>query len=207
LLILVLAPTTAIRAHTVWIEPAANDQLVIRFAEPGEAFETSPGYLDGLFEPMVFGIATNGAQIVRAQKLPDGYMLPGLTPAGAVCVETAHAIRGGRKPIFYSRWQPTHWAAAKPSLTLDLVPTGNPGEVRAFFRGVPLAGIQASLRMPDQSETGLTADSDGFIRFAAAQSGVYLLTIAHHREPIAGFHLGRAHEQTSHNVALTWRRP
>jgi hypothetical protein len=40
---LAIGASTAAYAHSVWIESKDN-QLVIRFAEPGNDFETSPGY-------------------------------------------------------------------------------------------------------------------------------------------------------------------
>jgi len=46
----------------------------------------------------------------------------------------------------------------------------------------------------------------GFLRFEPNQAGLYLLTIAHHREPLAGFHLGVAYKETSHNCTLAWRQ-
>lgn len=103
--------------------------------------------------------------------------------------------------------QPAGITQANPLLTLDLVPTGKPGEIRAYFRGQPLGGIKAVLPAPDKDEREVTADADGFIRFKAEKPGQYLLTVAHHREPLSGFHHGRAYEQTGHNAAFIWRQP
>lgn len=205
-LTLAICAATAARAHTVWIEPL-NDQLVIRFAEPGNELETSPGHLDSLSAPIAFVVVTNAPAAIEAPKKSDHFLLAGASPTYATCVETIFTVRGGRKPYFYARWQPAGAGEAKPLLTLDLVPTGKDGEVRAYFRGHPLAGIKATLRTPDEKEQELTSDAEGFIRFASNQSGQHLLTIAHHREPLAGFHIGRSYEQTSHNAALTWRQP
>ena len=91
-------------------------------------------------------------------------------------------------------------------LTLDLVPTGKSGQVRAYFRGKPLGEIKATLRTPEGKEEEVVADSEGLLRFQAKQAGQYLLTIAHHREPLGGFYLGRSYEQTSHNTALSWQQ-
>jgi hypothetical protein len=38
---------------SLWIE-SKDGQSVIRFAEPGEKFETSPGFLDNLSAPQAF---------------------------------------------------------------------------------------------------------------------------------------------------------
>lgn len=193
-------------AHSIWIEPNDSGQMVIRFAEPDGRLEQSPGYLDNLTPPVAFIFFTNGPTRIEALKKPDHFLLVGASATQTTCVETSFTVRGGRKPCFYARWQPEVEAVSVPLLTLDLLPTGRAGEVRAYFRGKPLGGITATLRLPDEKELKLTADPDGILRFDPRQSGQYLLTIAHHRETLAGFHIGIAYQETSHNVALTWRQ-
>ena len=203
---LVLFPAIHARAHTVWIEPMA-DKLVVRFAEPGNDLETSPGHLDALSAPVAFILVTNAPMGIETPKRSDHFLVAGAAATNVACLETIFTVRGGRKPHFYARWQPAGAGEAKPLLTLDLVPTGKPGEVRVWFRAKPLGGVCATLRTPDEKEEELKADAEGFLRFATEKPGQYLLTIAHHREPLAGFHSGRAYEQTSHTAALTWTQP
>ena len=190
-------------AHSVWIEPNDN-QLVIRFAEPGDDFETSPGQLDNLSAPAAFILITNAPVFVIAAKQSHGFALVGSSPTNTACAETIFTVRGRRQPNFYARWQPAGAGEARPLLTLDLVPTGEPGEVRAYFRGQPLGGIKAMLRTPDEKEVELTADAAGFLHFEPKQTGQYLLTLAHHREPLAGFYNGVPYKETSHNCSLVW---
>lgn len=203
---LTVCVATSALAHTVWIEPSEG-KLVVRFAEPGNDFETSPGHLDSLSVPLAFTLMTNAPVMIDALKKSDHFLLAGTSATNVACLETTFTVRGGRKPHFYARWQPSRAGAATPLLTLDLVPTGNPGEVRVYFRGQPLGGIKATLRTPEEKESEIMADSEGFLRFEPKQSGQYLLTIAHHREPLAGFHHGIAYKETSHNTALTWWQP
>jgi len=207
--VLAASALTSAHAHSVWIEPNAAQQLVIRFAEPGDDFETSPGYLDNLSAPAAFTVATNKPVSVEAPKKSDHFLLAGASPTNVACAETTFIVRGGRKPVFYARWQPAGAGAEKPLLTLDLVPTGKPGEVRAYFRGQPLGGVTATLRTPDEKEQELTADADGFIHFKTGLPGQYLLTIPHYREqqPLAGFYNGAAYTGTSHNCSLVWVQP
>lgn len=202
----VLFVVSGARAHTVWIEPS-NGQLVVRFAERDGKLETSPGYLDSLSGPMAFILVTNAPFAVEAPKKSDHFLLVGASATNTAGVETTFTVRAGRKPHFYARWQPAGGAAATPLLTLDLVPTGKPGEVRVYFRGQPLGGVKATLRTPDDKDKELTADAEGFVRFTATQSGQHMISIAHHRETRAGFHGGRAYTQASHNAALTWSQP
>ena len=193
-------------AHTIWIEPLGNN-LVIRFAEPGDDFEVSPGHLDSLSGPLSFAVITNAPVAIDAPKKTDHFLLVGASVTNVVCTETTFTVRGGRKPHFYARWHPSGIGVSErtgPLLTFDLVPTGQLGEVRVYFRGQPLSGVKATLRTPDGKEQELTADSGGLVRFAPAQRGQYLLTVAHHREPLAGAYLGRPYQQTSHNTAFTW---
>ena len=204
LFVMAVAMATTTRAHSVWIEPDGDNQLVIRFAEPGDAFETSPGYLDNLSTPIAFTLTTKALLVVETRKEPDRFLLIGASVTNVACVETSFTVRGGRKPYFYARWQPVGAGTAKPLLTLDLVPTGKSGEVRAWFRGKPLGSVAATLRTPDGKDQKLTADADGFLHFKTEKPGQYLLTIAHYREPLAGFHVGVAYQETSHNCSLVW---
>ncbi len=197
-------------AHSVWIEPL-GDQLVIRFAEPGGRLEKSPGHLDSLSAPVAFALLTNQPVAVTVIKSTNHFALTGTTanqPAGA---ETSFGVlsapgKPGRRPIFYARWQSSLADAATPALTLDLVPTGRQGEVRVWFRGQPLGGVKATLRLPDDSEQDVTADAGGFLRFDANGPGQYLLAVAHHREKLPGYSGGRAYELTSHNASVSWRQ-
>ncbi len=204
--LLVLVLTVSAFAHTVWIEPL-DGQIVIRFAEPDGNFEKSPGHLDSLSGPVAFTVITNAARGVESPKMTNHFQMISASPTNAAGVESIFTVRAARKPHFYARWQPAGAGAGVPMLTFDLVPTGKPGEVRVYFRGKPLGGLKATLRTPDEKDKEIAVDADGFIRFTSTQSGQHLLTIPHYRENLAGFHAGRAYEQTSHNTALTWRQP
>lgn len=205
----VAATAFRVLAHSVWIEPLPSGELAIRFAEPDGKLEKSPGHLDELQLPSAWKKSGTNSAPVTVEKKPDHFRLASITASERIQVETAYPVmispgRPGRRPYFYARWHPLGAGPATPALNLDLVPTGNPGEVRAFFRGRPLPGIKATLRTPDEKERELTADSEGFLRFESAQTGVHLLTIARHRETLPGFAGGLAYELTSHNAALTW---
>jgi hypothetical protein len=203
---LVLFLAAEARSHTVWIEPLQS-QLVIRFAEPAGNYEKSPGHLDSLSAPAAFTVITNAPAAIDSPKSTNHFAMPGVASTNAAGVESIFTVRGGRKPHFYARWQPAGAGAGTPLLTFDLVPTGKTGEARVYFRGQPIGGLKATLRTPDDTEKEIVGDGEGYLRFESKQRGLHLLTIAHHREPIAGFHQGRAYQQTSHNTALTWVQP
>lgn len=205
--------TARLAAHSVWIEPDNQGRLVLRFAEPDGKFEKSPGHLDELTHPVAWQMGASNAPVSLAvTKQRDHFTLGAASVTHNVQAETDFQVmvnpgRPGRRPHFYARWHPVGAGAATPALTLDLVPTGQPGEVRAVFRGQPLPGVKAILRTPDEKEQELTADGEGLLRFSSAQSGQHLLSIARHRETLGGFAGGRPHGLTSHNAALTWRQP
>jgi hypothetical protein len=195
------------RAHSVWVEPDGQGGLRVRFAEPDGKFEKSPGHLDSLTPPAAFALVASEPVSIDAPKQSDRFDLRGASATNVLGVETSFTVRAKRKPLFYARWQPAGAGPATPVLTLDLVPTGTPGEVRVWFRGQPLGNAKLKLRTPDEKETDVVADANGVVRFESKQSGLHLLTLAHHRENLAGVHMGRPYEQTSHNAALTWQQP
>lgn len=203
-----LAPTAGF-AHSVWIEPKEDKQPVIRFAEPSGNLERSPGHLDSLTVPMVFQTvptSTNQPTLLNVSKQKDHYAIAGASGTNIIGAETSFTVRAGRKPLFYARWQPTGAGEGKPLLTLDLVPTGKSGEARLYLRGQPRSGVKATLMTPHGDEKELTTDAEGYIRVPTTEPGLYLLTVAHQREPIAGVHLGVAYKETSHNCALSWEQ-
>lgn len=200
---------TSLFAHSVWIEPDDNHQLVIRFAEPSGNFERSPGFLDSLTAPMAFQripAATNAPTGLNVAKKTDCFALADVAATNIVCVETSFTVRAARKPLFYARWQPAGAGAGTPLLTLDLVPTGKPGEARLYLRGKPLGSAKATLATPTGDEKEFTADAEGCFHVPTTEPGVYLLTVAHQREPLAGFHNGVAYKETSHNCSLAWEQ-
>jgi len=204
--LVIVAATTPLFAHSVWIEPIEGGQLVIRFAEPSGNLEKSPGYLDSLSVPMAFTVVTNAPESVDTPKKSNHFLLASASPTNTACAETSFTVRAKRKPLFYARWQPVGVFDTAPLLTLDVVLTGKPGEARAYFRGQPLGNIKATLHTPKGDELDVTADAEGFLRFTAKDAGQYLLTIAHHRETLAGFHNGVAYEQNSHNCSVAWEQ-
>ncbi|MGE3309446.1 MAG: hypothetical protein AB7O66_05695 [Limisphaerales bacterium] len=209
--LLVFSVGTA-RAHSVWIEATPSGGLALRFAEPDGKFETSPGHLDELTVPAAFMISAEGSQVVlEAEKQRDRFEFKAGVSKQAAGAEASYLVMGppggpGRRPVFYARWHPWGAGPATPFLTLDIVPTGKPGEARAYLRGKPLGGVRAIWRTPDEREQELTADAEGYFRFNPTQAGIHHLRIARHREPLAGFHLGRSYDQTSHNACLTWEQ-
>lgn len=204
------AAATTTFAHSVWIEPDESKQLVVRFAEPSGNLERSPGHLDSLTVPMVFqtsfAATTNAPSVLSVAKRKDHYFIDGAARTNVVCTETSFTVRAARKPLFYARWQPAGAGEGKPLLTLDLVPTGKPGEARLYLRGKPHGNVKATLHTPNGDEKEFPVDAEGYVRVPTPEPGQYMLTIAHQREPLAGVHLGVPYKETSHNCSLVWEQ-
>jgi hypothetical protein len=204
----------SLHAHSVWIEDTPEKQLVIRFGEPGEDYEESPGHLDRLSLPLAWKTGDDGEPAAFVvEKKSDHFLLVAANPAQPAHGETGFPVmkrakNPPTKPFFYVRWFPHGAPAADttPALTLDLVPAAEAGVFRLLLRSKPLADTKIVVHAPDEKEAELKTDADGLVRFTATKPGLHLLT-ANYREPIGGFAAGVAFERTSHNTAVAWRQP
>lgn len=199
-------------AHSVWIEEVGGGNLAVRFAEWGEDFETSPGHLDSFALVSGWTFDAEGKSVVLdTEKKKDQFFLAKSEAAKPAFAQAHFAIRKlhddkpARAPIFYCRWQPEGAGEGKPAMTMDIVPTGKPGEARVYFRGKPLGGVEVGLHAPAGDEQKLTADAEGFVRVAdLSKPGPYLLTVARYSEDLPGFFNGVPFGITSHSASLYW---
>jgi uncharacterized GH25 family protein len=199
-----------VRAHNIWIEETSGKGLGLRFGEPGEVVETSPGRLDNFKSVRAWTVATNQFEV---SKQKDHFSFAKANATEVVLAEDqglAVSSRGGqpaRKPVFYARWQPAKAGPGAPALTLDVVPEAQPGVVRIYFRGEPLADAKVMMRsIKGGEETELTADKHGRVHFKPGGKGGWLFTCAH-REATKGFAGGLAYEGIGHNCTLTLMLP
>lgn len=210
------ATASLARAHSVWLEDTADRQLVIRFGEPGDDFERSPGHLDRLSLPIAWTPGSDSdakPTPLVVEKKSDHFLLAGAAPTAGACGETRFPVmkRGSRPaswPHFYVRWQPAGAPPpAAPALTFDLIPTATLDEFRLCLRGQPLPATKITVRhFGDDTEETVITDAKGIARFTTNTPGLVLLT-ANYKEPLSGFDGGLAYDVTSHNVALAWRQP
>jgi hypothetical protein len=206
-----LLASTAL-AHSVWVEPGPDGALVVRFGELDGEVEKSPGHLDSLETPIgVVLPVSEEAPALASVKKSDHFTLGSAKPDQALVAETAFPVmafegRPARRPIFYSRWLPAgaDKTAGQASLTLDIVPSGNPGEARVYFRGKPLPDTKARLNAPNGSHTPLKTDAEGLVKFTCDEPGRWVLTVPGYSEELPGFSGGRAYAIVSHNASLTW---
>lgn len=199
-------------AHSVWIEEVKDGQLAVRFAQWGEDFETSPGHLDSFQLMTGWTLDAEGKpELFEAAKKEDQFLLVKSSSAkpafaqGHFAIRQLHKDKPARAPIFYCRWQPEGAGEGKPAMTMDIVPTGKPGEARVFFRGKPLPDVEIELFVPGGDGEKLKTDAEGLVRAPdLSKPGPYLLTIARYSEDLAGFFSGVPFAITSHSASLYW---
>ena len=152
--IAMLGVVTPVQAHQIWIEQSEG-QAVVRFGEFGENLrEASPGLLDKFTKVTGTLIATKGAQKSDATRTANGFTLPfSAAPGDGIVAEDASY------PLYIWKQQGkdvTNWfypaarfitsfAAQEPRLVLDLVPTGQDGQFKLFFKDQPKAKTKVTL--------------------------------------------------------------
>ncbi len=209
-LMVAVAAVTNVKAHSVWMEiPESGDGLVARFGEFDDSYEETPGYLDSL-DPLKIYAETGEENPTRVDftQMKNGYGL-GKLAHRTVIIQTGFPVmaRGGGpavRPYFYARWIPDPKQAASPKMNLDIVPTGEAGEFRVFFRGNPLSGVTVMVYTPEANDLELTTDENGGIRFQSDEKGLFMMKVGRHREERSGFERGVAYDKESHNCSVTW---
>ncbi len=180
----------AAQGHQIWIEqPAGQKTAIVRFGEFGENLrEASPGLLDKFGQVRAIRLDGKGEQPVDAVKGKDGYALPFRAEAGeSLLAEDAayplYSFKQGEKQV--SNWyRPaarlvTGHAALPPKLTLDVVPAGQPGQFKVFFRGQPLAKAKVSLVTQSGWAKEAHSDAQGLVTFDLPWKGQYVAEVAH----------------------------
>lgn len=175
-------------AHQIWLQQDGKAASVY-FGEFGDNLrEASPGLLDKFSIRNVTWISAKGAQPLQASKTAGAFILNGKVGAGESIIveEDAYPSWEEKKDGKATRtvWIPAarlvaDGKAQAPALTLDLVPTGTPGQFQVSYQGKPLA--QAKVSAVVQSGWGKEAwsDAQGLVSFALPWKGTYVLEVQH----------------------------
>lgn len=189
---LMLAASFAAHAHHVWLEPDGEANTLYFGEFGGNLRETSPGLLDKFVKPMAH--KQQGATVTPLEiaKTPRGFAIKGALKAGEALIaeEASYPIteRKQGEQTVRSIYQPaarlsTDGAAQPPQLTLDLVPTGKTTadgiEVRAVYRGKPLAKAKVEVVTPSGWAQSHQTDADGLISVSLPWQGTYVLELSH----------------------------
>ena len=210
-----LSTMAAASAHHLWLEIDGQNARIY-FGEFGENLrEASPGLLDKFGQVRAIRLDGKGEQPVDAVKGKDGYTLPFRAETGEslLAEDAAYPLYTGKQgDKSVTNWyRPaarlvTGSAALAPKLQLDLVPAGEPGKFKVFFRGQPLP--KAKVSMTTQSGWAKEAHSDeqGVVSFDLPWKGQYVAEVAH-KDATAGERTGpkgaEKYDSVSYVTSLT----
>jgi hypothetical protein len=176
------------QAHQIWIEQPESGSAVIRFGEFGENLrEASPGLLDKFGKPTGTLLSPKGETQSPAQKAADGFTLPFKPAPGEsiVAEDAGYPLytwkREGRDTT--NRYYPaarliTGFAEQAPKLTLDLVPTGEPGRFKLVFKGEPRAKTKVTLVTQSGWSKEAQTDDKGLVSFDMPWQGTYVAEVS-----------------------------
>lgn len=179
---------TSAQAHQIWIEQADDQNAVVRFGEFGENLrEASPGLLDKFVKVTGTLVSAKGEQKSDANKTASGFTLPFKAASGdGIVAEDASY------PLFKAKLQDkettgwyypaarliTGFAAQQPKLALDLVPTGQDGEFKLFFKGQPKAKTKVTLVTESGWSKEANTDEQGVVKFTMPWKGTYVAEVS-----------------------------
>jgi uncharacterized GH25 family protein len=183
-----LGTVTSVQAHQIWIEQADGENAVVRFGEFGENLrEASPGLLDKFAKVTGTLMSAKGEQKSDATKTASGFTLPFKAASGdGILAEDASY------PLFKAKLQDkeitgwyypaarfiTGFAALQPKLALDLVPTGQDGEFKLFFKGQPKAKTKVTLVTESGWSKEANTDEQGVVKFTMPWKGTYVAEVS-----------------------------
>ncbi len=172
------------QAHQIWIEQPDGGNATIRFGEFGDKrHETSPGLLDKFVKPQATLISAGGEQKADAAKAADGFTLPFKATSGdsIVAEEASYPLyiwkKGDKDTTNWFRPAArliTGFAEQRPKLALDLVPAGEPGQFKLFFKDEPKAKTKVTLVTQSGWSKEEWTDEKGLVAFDMPWSGTYV---------------------------------
>ena len=202
-------------AHQIWLRQDGKAASVY-FGEFGDNLrEASPGLLDKFSIKNVTLLSAKGAQSLQASKTAGAFVLNGKVGAGeSIIVEEDNYPSWEEKKdgkATRTVWIPAARLVADakaqaPALTLDLVPTGTPGQFQVSYQGKPLA--QAKVNAVVQSGWGKEAWSDalGLVSFPLPWKGSYVLEVQH-TDKTAGQRGTQAYDKAMFVTTLSLLQP
>jgi uncharacterized GH25 family protein len=218
LLASLLVAAGSAQAHQVWLEQAPGESPVLRFGEFGDNLrEASPGLLDKFVKPTATLVATGGDKKAELKKSANGFATPFTLAAGdSVVAEEAYY------PLYTNKQGAANWyhpaarlitslAPQSPKLTLDLVPAGEPGSFKLYFKGQPLAKTKVALVTQSGWAKEEHTDADGVVRFDLPWQGPYVAEVSHNDrtpgERPGAQGAAEKYDAVSYVTTLTYRKP
>lgn len=183
-----LAAAAGAQAHQIWIEQdAAGARLYLgEFAD--NLRESSPGMLDKFVQPTASLITAKGEQPAALSKQANGFAIAARAIPGEslIAQELAYPSWERKQGDKIERhvWVPAaRWvgdfAARAPQLTLDLVPTGQPGQFQVFYKGQPLPEAKVEVVAASGWSREVQADKSGVLSVGLPWKSAYALEAKH----------------------------
>lgn len=204
-----------VSAHQVWLQQDAKGAQLY-FGEFGENLrEASPGLLDKFVGPSAVLISPNGDRTLELHKQSNAFHLSAKAGRGeSIVAEEA------RYPVFESKrsgtpvltaWTPaarlvTSSEAQEPRLTLDLLPTGKPGEFKVTYKNQPLPKAKVGLVVQSGWMKEAYSNEQGLVHFDMPWQGAYVAEV-HHTDKVSGERDGKAFDVASFVTTLSLVQP
>ncbi len=200
-------------AHEIWLEPTEDGIKAFAGEYNKNAREGTPGMIEKLKQPVARLESTTGNTPLQAQLQADGIAFAVNLAAGQSVVFEERAyplfdddhqgkkIKGAWLPA--ARWVNSS-AAIKPSLALDLVPTGETGEFSVSLRGKPLAKSEVEVIAQSGWVQTLETDEQGKIKITLPWQGHYVL-VANHTDSKTGKLAGQAYRKAYYTTSLSFK--
>ncbi|MBV8624289.1 MAG: cobalt ABC transporter substrate-binding protein [Herbaspirillum sp.] len=198
-------------AHQVWLQQDGKEARLY-FGEFGENLrEVSPGLLDKFVSPSAVLISAQGDRTLELRKGADAFRLSAKAGKGeSIVAEDAHYPVFENKhasPAVRTAWTPaarlvTSDAAQEPRLTLDLLPTGKPGQFKVSYKNAPLPKAKVGLVTPSGWMKEAYSDAQGLVQFELPWQGTYVAEV-HHTDKSAGERDGSAYDTASFVTTLS----
>lgn len=199
------------QAHQIWLQQDAK-HANLYFGEFGENLrEASPGLLDRFVQPTALLLGAKGEQALTLDKTTNAFVLSAKAGKNeSIVAEEAHYPILEKKAgdvTTRTLWTPaarlvTSDAEQAPKLTLDIVPTGKPGEFKLFYKTQPLAKTKVGVVVQSGWSKEVFSDAQGLVKFDLPWEGTYVLE-AHHIDKTAGERDGKAYDIASYVTTLT----
>lgn len=209
-LLLVLSAALPASTHYLWLEASEGRTARLYFGEFQQNLrEKSPGRLDDITTVKAWCQSNTDPLAELATSRNEQFIaIKPCNASGAIVIESSgdkvidmskHGGSGTVRPMRYARFSADPTA---PVLTLDVVPSAEPGVLRVFFRTQPLAKAQVTVYAENGWEQNKLSDEQGKVRVSTPWPGQYVVR-AVHAEPQAGELAGQKYDSLRHSATLT----
>ncbi|MXS85937.1 DUF4198 domain-containing protein [Nitrosomonas sp. HPC101] len=197
-----------VMAHALWLE-SDNAGARLYFGEYAENLrETSPGRLDGIIDPVIMLIDTNGKEKQAEAVLVDNHFTISRTGDSGTAVLAQSLRQSIREPQgevpspVYRRYLYARLGKGG-SLPLDIQDDGN--LLRLTFMGNPVSNVEVIVIAPSGWEKHLRTDEKGEITFPGLEPGLHVIEAKYELNKPGEFE-GKAYVVESHKTTLTLYR-